>query len=156
MMRARNLVLLVACVLLAPLGARSEPLADAEAIAKHLEFFGYTVERAPDAVRATHPQNANFQVKPLRGGTLFVTFITTEAEAKSPAKRAEVLEWVNDLNNHSVLVNFFVDKDGDLGASAWYPGPYEKTTFGALVDRWNSDIKESLQRDPERTRALIE
>lgn len=87
--------------------------------------------------------------------TLFVTFLTTEDAAKAPGRRHQVLELVNSFNNESVLVNFFLDEDGDLGASAWYPGPYDKAIFGALVDRWNSDIKEALQRDPEKSRALI-
>lgn len=142
-------------VAIAPI-AFAEELADADVIAKHLEFFGYTVERSPEGLKATHPQNMNFMVKPLRGGTLFITYITTEADAKKPENRAGVLDFVNEFNNNSVLVNFYLDKDGDLGASAWYPGPYEKTTFGALVDRWNSDIKEALQRDPERSKALIQ
>jgi hypothetical protein len=150
----RGTALALALLAAAPF-ASAEELKDADAIVKHLEFFGYTVERKPDHLQASHPQNVNFNVKPLRGGTLFITFFSTEDAAKDPAQRAGVLELVNAFNVNSVLVNFFIDADGDLGASAWFPGAYDKTTFGALVDRWNSDIKEALQRDPEKSRALI-
>jgi Putative bacterial sensory transduction regulator len=139
----------------APLTARAEELADSDTIAKHLEFFGYKVVAKDGDLQAEHPQNANFSVKPLRGGTLFLTYFPTEDATRSAAGRKDTLELVNDFNQNSVLVNFFIDKDGDLGASAWFPGRYEKATFGALVERWNSDIQEAFQRDPERTRALL-
>ena len=137
--------------------AHAEPLPDADAITKHLEFFGYTVAAKDDGhLECQHPQLVNFNVKPLRGGTLFVTFFATEPDAKKPERRKDVLELVNEFNANSVLVNFFIDADGDLGASAWFPGRYDKPTFGALVDRWNADIREALQRDPERSKALIQ
>lgn len=153
----RLAVLGLACVALAtaPLAARAEELADADTIAKHLEFFGYKVVAKEGHLEAEHPQNVNFNVKPLRGGTLFLTYFPTEDATRSAAGRKDALELVNEFNLNSVLVNFFIDKDGDLGASAWFPARYEKATFGALVERWNSDIQEAFQRDPERTRALL-
>lgn len=144
-------------VLAMAVAVHAEPLPDIDAIANHLEFHGYEVTKTSEGhLECKHAQLVNFNVKPLRGGTLFVTFFTTEAESKSPARRKDVLELVNEFNQNSVLVNFFVDADGDLGASAWFPGKYDKPTFGALVDRWNSDIREALQRNPERSRALIQ
>ena len=148
-------VLLALCTVAA--AVRAEPLPDVDAIVKHLEFFGYDVGKKDDGhLECTHAQLVNFNVKPLRGGTLFVTFFSTEPDAKKPERRKDVLELVNEYNQNSVLVNFFIDGDGDLGASAWFPGRYDKATFGALVDRWNADIREALQRDPERSRALIQ
>jgi hypothetical protein len=155
MNRLAILGLVFAALAAAPLSARAEELADADTIAKHLEFFGYKVVTKDGGIQAEHPQNVNFSVKPLRGGTLFLTYFPTEDATRSAAGRKDTLELVNDFNQNSVLTNFYIDKDGDLGASAWFPGRYEKATFGALVERWNSDIQEAFQRDPERTRALL-
>lgn len=154
--RSRSLLFVAVLAFGMASAAAAEELADAKAITEHLQFFGYTVEAKEEGrLEASHPQNVNFNVKPLRGGTLFITYFPTEDDAKSPARRQDVLELINDFNLNSVLVNFFFDGDGDLGASAWYPGAYEKATFGALVDRWNSDIKEALQRNPEKSKALL-
>ena len=73
----------------------------------------------------------------------------------APDARAGVLDFVNTMNANSTMVIFFIDKEGDLGASAWTPARYDRLTFGRLVERWNTDIREALQRDPERARALI-
>lgn len=64
------------------------------------------------------------------------------------------LELVNEFNLNSVPVNFFIDTNRNLGASAWFPGRYDEATFAALLEHWNS-IQEAFQRDPERTRALL-
>ena len=150
-----RLVLCAVAALVATAPASAELPANADAIREHLAFFGYTVTPKEDRLEAAHPQNVNFNVRALRGGTLFITYFPIEDDAKKPENRASVLDLVNTFNENAVLVNFFIDKDGDLGASAWYPGPYQKEVFGALVDRWNSDIKEALQRDPEKSRALL-
>jgi hypothetical protein len=156
MLRSTRLSLAALLLAIAP-AVSAEPLPDIDAITEHLKFFGYEiVKKDDDRLECSHPQLVNFNVKALRGGTLFVTFFTTEPDAKKPERRKDVLELVNEYNQNSVLVNFFIDGDGDLGASAWFPGRYEKATFGALVDRWNADIREALQRDPERSRALIQ
>jgi hypothetical protein len=155
MLRLVSFVLAATFAILLTPPARAEVLADAKPITEHLQFFGYTVSEKEGRLEAEHPQNVNFNVKALRGGTLFITYFPTEDAAKAPAQRQQTLELINDFNVNSVLVNFFLDADGDLGASAWYPGAYEKATFGSLVDRWNSDIKEALQRNPEKSRGLL-
>lgn len=154
-MRMRCIVSSLAIALLVAAPVSAELPADVDAITKHLEFFGYKVANKGDHLEAEHPQNVNFNVRAIRGGTIFITYFPTEDDAKKPENRQSVLELINGFNENSVLVNFFIDKDGDLGASAWYPGPYQKEVFGLLVDRWNSDVKENLQRDPEKSKALL-
>lgn len=154
-MQVRRIVSLIALALSLALPASAELPGDVDAITKHLEFFGYKVSNKGDRLEAEHPQNVNFNVRAIRGGTIFITYFPTEDDAKKPENRESVLELINGFNENSVLVNFFIDKDGDLGASAWYPGPYQKEVFGLLVDRWNSDVKENLQRDPEKSKALL-
>lgn len=137
----------------APASAELPP--DVDAVNEHMAFLGYQCERLPDRLQCTHPQNVNTQVRGLQGGTLLIAFLVAEDAAKAPDKRLEVLELVNTMNANSTTVIFFVDKDGDLGASTWFPGRYDKATFGQLIERWNTDIREALQRDPERSRALL-
>jgi hypothetical protein len=146
--------LLAACLAATPAPAAELP-PDAEEVAKHLEFLGYQVTRKPDRLEAAHDQHVNLGVQGLKGGTLLIAFLATEDAAKDPARRGEILELVNGFNKNSTLVIFFLDADGDLGASAWQPGGYDKATFGALIDRWNIDIREAIQSDPERSRALL-
>jgi len=151
-------VLRIAGVVLAlpaagPAAAELPP--DVDAVAEHMAFLGYQCQRKDDRLECQHPQNVNMAVRGLQGGTLLIAFLLAEDAAKAPDKRLEVLEQVNTMNANSTTVIFFVDKDGDLGASTWFPGRYDKATFGQMMERWNTDIREALQRDPERSRALL-
>jgi hypothetical protein len=144
---------LLACALAAP--ASGEPPPDADAVAEHLALLGYECARKPDRIDCKHAQNVNMSVSGIQGGLLFISYLATEDAAKAPDARAGVLDFVNTMNANSTMVIFFIDKEGDLGASAWTPARYDRLTFGRLVERWNTDIREALQRDPERARALI-
>jgi hypothetical protein len=150
---------LFACALaaaaLAATPAAAEPPPDVDAVAGHLALLGYQCQRKADRLDCQHAQNVNMSVRGLQGGLLFISFLATEDAAKTPEQRAGVLDFVNTMNANSTMVIFFIDKDGDLGASAWSPARYDRTTFGQLIERWNTDIREALQRDPDRARALI-
>jgi hypothetical protein len=151
---------IVALLAVAALAGAAPPAAadlppDVDAVAEHMGFLGYRCERVPDRLQCEHPQNVNTQLRGLQGGTLLIAFLAAEDAAKAPERRLEVLELVNTMNANSTSVIFFVDKDGDLGASTWFPGRYEKAHFGQMLERWNTDIREALQRDPERSRALL-
>jgi hypothetical protein len=154
---ARPTVLLLTPLVLTLLGspARADLPPDVDAVAQHMAFLGYQCERLPDRLECKHPQNVNMQVRGLQGGTLLITYLAAEDAAKAPDKRLSVLELVNTMNANSTTVIFFVDKDGDLGASTWFPGAYDKATFGQMLERWNTDIREAVQRDPEGSRALL-
>jgi hypothetical protein len=154
-LRTIGTALVLAASLLAVPAPAGELPPDSEEVAKHLEFLGYRVTRKPDRLEAEHDQHMNLAVQGHKGGTLLISFLATEDAAKDPARRGEILELVNDFNRNSTLVIFFLDSDGDLGVSAWQPGGYDKAAFGALLDRWNIDIREAVQRDPERSRALL-
>jgi hypothetical protein len=145
----------LACILLLAAPARAELPPDADAVFEHLGFLGYQCERKTDGLQCRHEQHVNVNVRGVQGGTLLVAYFATEDAAKDPARRLEVLEWVNTMNANSASVIFFVDGDGDLGASTWFAGGYDKTRFGQVVERWNVDLREALQRDAERSRALI-
>jgi hypothetical protein len=153
--RSLRIALSLAAVLLAAGPAAAELPADADAIAEHLAFLGYQCERKPDAIHCTHPQLVNTNVRGLAGGTMLITYFATEDTAKKPEARLGVLEFVNTMNAHSASVIFFIDGEGDLGASTWFPGRYDKGRFGQTLERWNTDLRDALQRDPERSRALI-
>jgi hypothetical protein len=136
-----------------PAAAQLPP--DVDAVAEHLALLGYQCERKPDGLQCRHEQNVNTNVRGVQGGTLLITYFATEDAAKAPERRLGVLELVNTMNANSASVIFFIDGDGDLGASTWFPGRYDKTRFGQIVERWNTDLREALQRDPEASRALI-
>jgi hypothetical protein len=146
---------LFACALLAAGSAAAELPPDVDAVAEHMGFLGYQCERTEAALQCRHAQHVNTQLRTVQGGTLMITYFATEDASKAPEKRLEVLELVNAMNANSASVIFFIDADGDLGASTWFPGGYEKARFGKIVERWNLDLREALQRDPERSRALI-
>jgi len=154
-MRLRSILAcaVLACALSAP--AAAEPLPDADAVAEHLSLLGYQCQRKAERLDCQHAQNVNMSVRGLQGGLLFISFLATEESSKAPEQRAGVLDFVNTMNANSTMVIFFIDKEGDLGASAWSPASYDRLTFGRLIERWNTDIREALQRDPERARALI-
>jgi hypothetical protein len=135
--------------------AAADPPPDVDAVAEHMGFLGYQCQRKDDRLECQHPQNVNVAVRGLQGGTLLISYLRAEDAAKAPERRLEVLELVNTMNANSTSVIFFVDQDGDLGASSWFPGRYDKATFGQMMERWNTDIREALQRDPERSRALL-
>lgn len=155
-MRPRAAATLVLACLLGPVPPSSAELPpDVDRVAEHMAFLGYRCERKEDRLECQHAQNVNMAVRGLQGGTLLIAFLLTEDAAKAPDRREDVLELVNTMNANSTSVIFFIDKDGDLGASTWFPGRYDKTTFGQVMERWNTDIREALQRDPERSRALL-
>ncbi|HSJ95517.1 MAG TPA: YbjN domain-containing protein [Myxococcota bacterium] len=143
------------CALLVGAPAFAELPPDVDAVAEHMAFLGYQCERKEDRLECQHAQNVNTAVRGLQGGTLLIAFLIAEDAAKAPDKRLEMLELVNTMNANSTTVIFFLDEDGDLGASTWFPSRYDKATFGRILERWNTDIREALQRDPVRSRALL-
>ena len=147
--------LLLAGVLLANAPAAAELPPDVVAVAEHMALLGYQCEQRLESLQCRHPQHVNTNVRGVQGGTLLITYFATEEASKAPARRLEVLELVNTMNANSASVIFFIDPEGDLGASTWFPGGYEKARFGQIIERWNLDLREALQRDPERSRALI-
>jgi len=135
--------------------AAADPPPDADAIAEHMGFLGYQCDRKPVGLHCRHEQHVDVSVRGIQGGTLLVTYFATEDAAKAPERRLGVLELVNTMNAHSASVIFFIDGEGDLGASTWFPGGYDRTRFGQILERWNVDLREALQRDPEASKALI-
>ncbi len=115
------------------------------AITAHLEFLGYEVTSESNRLVATHSQHSNFQIEELNGGTIFLSYWKTSPYAK--AHPAELLATLNRNNSAATTTTFFVDKDGDLGLSAWYTGGYEKKRFAEFIERWNRDWIDALQRN---------
>ena len=112
------------------------PIADQ--VKARLEFLGYEITRDEKAFFAQHPKWPNISFQEHGNGFLFSTTYTIKETAKT--RRAEFLEYVNDLNRHSSLVRFYMGTDSSLVARCWMPGCYGPAIFDSFIGLMNNDI----------------
>jgi len=110
----------------------------ADQVKARLEFLGYEITKAEEAFFATHPKWPNISFQEQRGGFLFSTAYAIKETAKT--RRAEFLEYINDLNRHASLVRFHTGTDSSLVAKCWMPGYYDQTAFDSFMELMNNDI----------------
>lgn len=103
-----------------------------------LEFLGYEIAKAEEAFFAKHPKWPNISFQEHRGGFLFSTTYAIKETAKT--RKAEFLEYINDLNRHATLVRFHTGTDSSLVAKCWMPGFYDETIFDSFIALMNTDI----------------
>ena len=118
-----------------------EPAVD---IVKHLEFLGYKATMDSKRIKATHPKHFNIFLKKFRGGILVTTFYGATKYAAS--HRCEFLKVVNTLNRGATAGRYYLDKDGDLVIEGYYPGVYNRESFGIFIDSFNEE-RRNLSRN---------
>jgi hypothetical protein len=131
----RRYFLILSALLILGGSAVAEPPKEAVKILKHLEFLGYKATMDSEHIIAKHPEHLNFYIKKYRGGMLFTSFFTSNAEGKK--HRNELIRIVNDLNKNAAATRYYIDKDGDLAIEGYYPGGYERQRFGLFLDTYN-------------------
>lgn len=110
----------------------------ANQVKARLEFLGYEITKGEEAFFATHPKWPNTSFQGHKGGFLFSTTYTIKETAKT--RKAEFLEYINDLNRHASLVRFHTGTDSSLVAKCWLPGYYDETMFDSFIGLMNHDI----------------
>ena len=103
-----------------------------------LKFLGYELSKAEHISFAKHHKWPNISFQEHMGGFLFSTTYAIKETAKT--RKAEFLEYINDLNKHATLVRFHTGKDSSLVAKCWMPGFYNETIFDSFITLINSDI----------------
>lgn len=112
-------------------------------IGSHLEYIGYDVEIKEDKVTARHSRYPHLFINIYDDGSSFNTIYPTNRYAKS--NKPELVEVLNKSNCESFAAKFFTFNDpGILLISGWYPGEYEKLSFGKFVMRFNDDIHKAF------------
>lgn len=112
-------------------------------ISEHLEFLGYTIEPGrEDSFRATHATKPNFSLRAYAGGLLITAWYGTSAEAL--VNREGFLEAINVLNAQAIVSRYYVDKEYDFAAEAFYHPPYERVAFAQFMDLWDRDFARVL------------
>jgi hypothetical protein len=110
----------------------------ADQVKARLEFLGYEITKAEEAFIAKHPKWPNISFHEHRAGFLFSTAYTIKETAKT--RRADFLEYINDLNKHASLARFHTGTDSSLVAKCWMPGCYDATVFDSFIELMNNDI----------------
>ena len=121
------------------MSSENDTISDIVQISEHLEFLGYAI--SPDgeeAVHAKHSRRPNFVARVFNGGCLMTAWYDTIAEAV--VNREGFLEAINDLNVQATVARYYVDKEFDFAVEAFYPLPYERTTYGRFLDLWDRDF----------------
>jgi len=103
-----------------------------------LEFLGYNIAKAEEVFFAKHHNWPNISFQEHMGGFLFSTTYAIKETAKT--RRAEFLEYINDLNRHACLVRFHTGTDSSLVAKCWMSHCYDETTFDSFIELMNNDI----------------
>jgi len=136
-MRGKKIVLSLFIVLLSLGTLQATPPEPAVEIVKHLEFLGYKATMDSKKIKATHPKHFNIFLKKFRGGILVTAYYGATKYAAS--HRCEFLELVNTLNRGATAGRFYLDKDGDLVVEGYYPGTYNRESFGVFIDSFNEE-----------------
>ena len=103
-----------------------------------LESLGYEIAKDKEAFIAKHPKWPNISFQEHRGGFLFSTTYAIKETAKT--RKAEFLEYINDLNRHATLVRFHTGTGSSLVAKCWMPGCYDQTAFDSFMELMNNEI----------------
>ncbi len=108
-------------------------------VSTHLSFLGYEVscDDEDQIYRAIHPVRTNFLFWKYRGGILLTSFYKSTRTAQT--EYAGYLNQINTLNQEAAVCRFLADKENDLRLEAWFPGNYDKTTFGIFMESWHGD-----------------
>ena len=116
---------------------QATPPEPAVEIVKHLEFLGYKAEMDSKKIKAKHSKHFNIFLRKFKGGILVTSFYGATKYAAS--HRCEFLELVNTLNSGATAGRFYLDKEGDLVIEGFYPGTYDRKSFGAFIDSYNEE-----------------
>ena len=111
---------------------------DLSNLVKHLEFLGYDISMDGEGMKAAHPSELNIYIQKYHGGILITASFTESKYGKN--NRGEFLALINKLNERATIGRYYIDtKGGRLCIEAYYPGNYNKQTFGVFLDVFNSD-----------------
>jgi len=106
-------------------------------IVKHLEFLGYKATMDSKKIKAVHSKYFNIFLKKFKGGILVTTYYRATKYAAS--HRCEFLKIINKLNREAIAGRYYLDKEGDLVIEGYYPGTYQRTSFGIFIDSFNEE-----------------
>jgi hypothetical protein len=127
------------------LGAlHATPPSDAVDVIKHLEFLGYNASMDSKRIKALHPKHFNIFLKSFKGGILMTTYYGATPYGKS--HREELLKEVNTLNRMAIAGRYYLDKEGDLVLEGYYPGAYDRQSFGVFLESFNEEKKSLGER----------
>jgi hypothetical protein len=151
---ARPVILFLLVVLAAAATASAEMPAEADAIATHLEFYGYTRGDEEGWLTFSHDEKLSFTMQSYQGGILMQSwFGGTAYSAEHPDEFHSV---VNSMNAAATVMRLYVDDDGDLAMEAWYPGAYSKEIFTSFLEAWIEDGEMLLGSHYEALSKLVE
>ncbi|MBL7032506.1 MAG: hypothetical protein ISR91_00010 [Candidatus Delongbacteria bacterium] len=125
----------------------------ADDVTTHLEFMGYTVENNDDDyLKARHDSHLNMILKKFRGGILLKAYMTGSSYAVTHYD--DFCELVNELNLNASAARYYIDSDIDLVVEGYYPGVYDRTSFGIYMEAFNLAEKELADKYDDLDRFL--
>ncbi|RME07468.1 MAG: hypothetical protein D6812_00085 [Deltaproteobacteria bacterium] len=134
-MKNKLAFVLVALFLLPAVPSPAAPPDHAVDLIKHLEFLGYDVSMDSERIIAKHSKHLNILLKKYRGGILVTAYFGGSAYGKQ--HRTEWLSVINALNQEAAAARYYLDGDGDLIIEGYYPGDYDKKSFGLFIETFN-------------------
>jgi hypothetical protein len=123
-------------------------------ILKHLELLGYRTQVDAVGVQVTHDVQPFFRVFNQGGGIGFLFPFVTSKDAAQDA--GGFFGFLNDMNAQSAIARFTFDRQRTLlWVSAWYPGLYERQSFGAFFDTLRQEIAASRSLFPKEVQKYL-
>jgi hypothetical protein len=127
------------------LGAlQATPPSAAVDVLKHLEFLGYDASMDSERIKAKHTKHFNIFLKSFKGGILVTTYYGATPYGKS--HRDELLREINTLNRMAIAGRYYLDEEGDLILEGYYPGAYDRQSFGVFLESFNEEKKNLAKR----------
>lgn len=123
-------------------------------ILNHLEFLGYKTETTGDSIIGRHASNPTILIRGTKSG-LQVGAIYRGA-ALGREERYRLLEIVNEMNGNSIGIKFHIDTANNLIGEGYFPGVYEKVSFGSNLEHFNGGIRYHLSQMRDRIMPLLQ
>jgi hypothetical protein len=60
--------------------------------------------------------------------------------------RDELLREINTLNRMAIAGRYYLDEEGDLILEGYYPGAYDRQSFGVFLESFNEEKKNLAKR----------
>jgi len=111
---------------------------NAEDITTHLEFLGFEVTLEEGQMVTAHATRLDMTIQQWEGGLLFTNFGTPTTYALKNLKN--LMRFINKLNSKAGTARYYLNEHNQIIIEAYYPGDYNKKSFGAFLEIWEKEL----------------
>lgn len=123
-------------------------------ISEHLSYLGYECIADGEKLTARHSIKPGFDIHIHNNGILFRAWFKHRKTAETDFANYVVL--INHLNRFTTTLKYYCDSEKDLVLTAWYPLPYDKSSFSSFVAAWETDFVSSTAKNKMKIAQYIQ